>query len=130
MPELGFHFLANIESALSRGNWSVFRDGIARVQLYGDAIEGPSASLLRYSPGARLPTHCHTGFEHILILSGEQMDEHGIYQRGDFIVNAPGSQHSVTSPAGCDVLVIWQAPVIFLPQTQEESILSRDTGTP
>ena len=129
MSELGFHFLANIENALSAGNWSVFREGIARVRLYGDGNDGPSVSLLRYAPGARLPSHCHTGFEHILILSGEQIDEHGMYQRGDFIVNAPGSQHSVRSPAGCDALVIWQAPVIFLPQTQKESILSRDTGT-
>ena len=129
MPELGFHFLTNIESALSGGNWSVFREGIARVRLYGDEIEGPSASLLRYAPGARLPSHCHTGFEHILILSGEQIDEHGMYRRGDFIVNAPGSQHSVKSPVGCDVLVIWQAPVIFLPQTRVESSSSRNTGT-
>lgn len=129
MPKLGLHFLANIESALSEGNWSVFREGITCVRLYGDVLEGPSASLLRYAPGARLPSHCHTGFEHILVLSGEQIDEHGIYQRGDFIVNAPGSQHSVRSPAGCDVLVIWQAPVIFLPRTQEESISSRETGT-
>ena len=107
----------------------MFRDGITCVRLYGDGIDGPAASLLRYAPGARLPNHCHTGFEHILILSGEQIDDHGRYRRGDFIVNAPGSQHSVTSPSGCEVLVIWQAPVIFLPQTHEEPVLSRETRT-
>ena len=45
MPGLGFHFLTNIENPLSAGNWSVFREGVARVRLYGDGNDGPSVSL-------------------------------------------------------------------------------------
>ncbi len=85
---------------------------IARI--YEDAHTGASAALLRYRAGSRVPAHRHLGYEHVLVLEGEQRDEQGRYAKGSFVVNLPGSQHAVWSPDGCLVLVIWERPVEFL----------------
>ena len=92
--------------------WTAFRDGVEIYRLY-DGPDGASAALLRYRPGAKIPHHRHTGYEHIFILDGAQRDEHGEYAPGTLIVSAKGSQHSVSSEQGCIVLAIWQAPVNF-----------------
>src|SRR5882762_9329090 len=93
--------------------WTLLRPGIEIHRLYGDDGDGPSAALLRYAPGATLPHHGHPGYEHIFILEGSQVDQHGTYAAPCFIVNPPGSSHGVSSPDGCLVLVVWQHPVIF-----------------
>jgi anti-sigma factor ChrR (cupin superfamily) len=81
--------------------------------LYEDE-SGASAALLRYQPGARVPLHEHQGYEHVLVLSGEQRDERGRYPQGSFMVNAPGTRHRVISEDGCLVLVVWERPVKFI----------------
>jgi anti-sigma factor ChrR (cupin superfamily) len=93
--------------------WSPFRPGIQIHRLYGDGQSGPSAALLRYSPGASIPYHRHEGYEHIHVLQGSQVDGGGSHAAGTFIVNPPGSGHEVHSPDGCVVLVIWERPVRF-----------------
>ena len=106
--------LAAKELAQSDEGWEPFRPGVEIRRLYGSG--GPdesSAALLRYAPGGVVPSHAHEGHEHILVLSGEQSDEHGTYGEGTLIVNPPGSRHRVTSQNGCIVLVIWERPVRF-----------------
>jgi anti-sigma factor ChrR (cupin superfamily) len=93
--------------------WTPLRPGIDIHRLYGDDARGPSAALLRYAPGAALPHHTHSGYEHVTVLEGSQVDQHGTYAAPCFIVNPPGSHHGVTSPGGCLVLVVWQEPVVF-----------------
>jgi anti-sigma factor ChrR (cupin superfamily) len=93
--------------------WEPMRAGIEIHRIYGELHDGPSAALLRYAPGASLPHHSHPGYEHITILEGSQVDQHGTYSAPCFIVNPPGSSHAVTSPEGCLALVIWQEPVAF-----------------
>lgn len=95
--------------------WEVLRPGIEIHRLYGDERGGPSAAVLRYAPGAALARHGHPGYEHIFVLEGAQVDERGTYAAPCFIVNPPGTSHSVTSPGGCLVLVIWQEAVAFEP---------------
>jgi anti-sigma factor ChrR (cupin superfamily) len=90
-----------------------FRPGVDIHRLYGDGKEGPSAALLRYAAGARVPMHVHTGYEHIYVLSGSQGDERGVYDAGTLVIHRPGQRHSVHSPQGCTVLAIWQRPVAF-----------------
>jgi anti-sigma factor ChrR (cupin superfamily) len=70
--------------------------------------------VLRYSPGASVPEHRHLGYEHIYVVEGEQCDERGSYGAGTLIVNPPGTRHRVSSPKGCLVFVVWQAPVAFV----------------
>jgi anti-sigma factor ChrR (cupin superfamily) len=97
-------------------DWQPFREGVEIHRLYGGDAGQPAAALLHYAPGASVPRHVHEGFEHILILSGEQSDERGSYPVGTLLVSPPGSAHSVSSKTGCVVLAIWQRPVRFSPE--------------
>ncbi len=94
-------------------DWKPFRKGIDIVRIYGKPHLGASAALLRYAPGAKLPHHSHTGYEHIIILAGSQVDETGSHHEGTVVINPPGSGHSVSNQNGCVVLAIWEHPVVF-----------------
>ncbi len=76
-------------------------------------MTGSSAALLRFEPGGKIPLHFHTGYEHIIVLSGSQMDEHGQLFAGGLRIHPPGSSHSVASESGCIVLAIYEKPVSF-----------------
>jgi anti-sigma factor ChrR (cupin superfamily) len=102
------------DSQFDRYDWQPFRPGVEICPLYGDDATGPSAALLRYAPGARIPSHRHGGYENILILSGSQCDEHTEYGAGTLVVSAPQSSHAITSRNGCVVLAIWHSPVEFV----------------
>jgi len=94
--------------------WTPFRPGVDIFRLYGDGITGPTAALLRFDPGASIPAHEHTGYEHIIVLSGSQVDENSRADAGSLIVNPPRTRHSVFSESGCIVLAIYERPVRFL----------------
>jgi anti-sigma factor ChrR (cupin superfamily) len=104
--------------------WQPLRSGVEICSLCQDADSGGHLALLRYQPGASVPRHHHPGYEQILVLAGEQGDERGTYPAGTLVVNPPGSQHQVTSPQGCVVLIFWQRPVVFAPM--EELSLTSD----
>lgn len=99
-------------------NWEPFREGIEIYRLYA-APGGASAAVLRYAPGAMLPRHVHVGFEQIMVLRGSQIDDAGEHHAGTCVVYPPGSSHAVRSAAGCVVLVTWERPVRFLPESSE-----------
>ena len=94
--------------------WQPFREGIEAAWIHQNDHEGSSAALLRYQPGARGPVHRHAGWEHIIVLSGSQMDQKGTYDAGSFVANPPGSEHCVLSPLGCVALLIWEKTPIFV----------------
>ena len=106
-----FKDLPNIATWQNNLPWQPFRDGVEIYRLYGDNESGSAAALLRYEPGASVPRHTHTGFEHIYVLTGSQTDQNGEHQAGTFVINPPNSNHSVVSQAGCIVLVIWEKPI-------------------
>ena len=107
-------FRAQPESVtLAQLPWQPFRDGVEICPLYRGA-QGMSSALLKYAPGAQVPTHRHAGYEQIFVLQGSQRDERGDYAAGSVVINAPDSMHSVTSPEGCIVLVVWELPVEFV----------------
>jgi anti-sigma factor ChrR (cupin superfamily) len=92
--------------------------GVHMFPLYGRNKDGspespdkPSAAFLRYDSGASVPQHEHRGFEHIFVLAGSQSDEHANYPAGTFIINPPGTRHTVRSDEGCLVLAVWNRPV-------------------
>lgn len=117
MPELQsalvFHDVLDIAQQADQIAWKPFHDGVEIHPLY-DVDGGCSAALLRYAPGASIPSHQHMGYEHILVLVGEQQDESNVYSQGSLVVSPPGSSHAVQSPQGCIVLAIWEKPVSFL----------------
>lgn len=94
--------------------WQPFRSGVAAHWLYDEGAGGASAVLLRYEPGARVPVHRHVGYEHVLILDGDEYDERGSYPAGSFVVNPPGSTHSPGSVGGCVALLVYEKAVRFL----------------
>jgi anti-sigma factor ChrR (cupin superfamily) len=102
------------EALKRRSDFRPMREGVEIAELYKDEHTGASAALLRYAPGARVPRHEHSGYEHILVLEGSQRDERGEYPAGTLIVNPPGTAHSVESPSGCLVLILWQRPIHFV----------------
>lgn len=98
---------------ISSLRFSDLRDGV-EIHVLHEAADGARVAILRYRPGAEVPTHRHEGYEYIYVLDGEQSDERGSYGAGSFVVNEPGVSHRVRSTTGCTVLIIWQRPVVFL----------------
>lgn len=94
-----------------RLEWKFFRPGVDIYRLYDEGPTGSSAALLKYAPGATVPKHEHTGYEHIVVLSGTQRDHNGNYGAGTLVVNEPGTQHSIVSESGCIVFIVWEKPV-------------------
>ena len=92
-----------------------FREG---VDIYHIQQGAPAWAVLRYAPGARVPTHRHTGLETIIVLDGVQCDERGCYGPGALVLNPEGSTHSVWSDTGCAVLIQWERPVQMLGDDQ------------
>ena len=113
----GHRIFFGLAARARRGDldFTELRPGVEIHRLYGGGPgeDGPAAAILRYAPGATVPRHEHVGHEHIFVLEGAQLDEHGVYGPGTLVVNAPGSSHSVSSPRGCLVLVVWGRPPIF-----------------
>jgi anti-sigma factor ChrR (cupin superfamily) len=111
LPVLILDDLLNITARQDELSWEPLRPGVDIYQLYKDGETGSAAALLRYQPGASVPMHRHTGFEHIFVLSGSQTDQNGEHKVGTLVINPPSSNHSVISPEGCIVLAIWEKPI-------------------
>ncbi|MFK8182704.1 MAG: cupin domain-containing protein [Phormidesmis sp.] len=94
-----------------RLDWEFFRPGVDIHHLYNNGPSGSSAAFLKYEPGATVPEHDHTGYEHIIVLSGAQRDHQGNHQAGTLVINEPGSHHNIVSEEGCIILIIWEKPV-------------------
>ncbi|MEL6554435.1 MAG: cupin domain-containing protein [Cyanobacteria bacterium J06621_11] len=102
--------LANRPASL---DWEPFRPGVEIHRLYGDGSQGPAAALLKYAPGATVPEHSHTGYEHIIVLAGSQSDDKGTYEAGTLVINSPDTHHNIVSEVGCIVLIVWEKPVVI-----------------
>ncbi|MDQ0455802.1 cupin domain-containing protein [Rhizobium paknamense] len=108
-----------VRDDLTVGGWKSlvfepFRTGVTIHWISRFEGERPGTALLKYEAGAAVPRHRHPGLETILVLDGSQSDEDGRYFAGTFVVNAPGSEHSVWSEDGCVVLIQWDRPVEIL----------------
>jgi len=106
--------LFQISGWQSKLAWKPFKQGVDIYRLYAEGDTGPTAALLRFKPGGRVPLHEHTGWEHIFVLSGSQVDENSRAETGMLIINPPGSSHSILSENGCIVLAIYEKPVKFI----------------
>lgn len=99
--------------------WKPFRPGVEIHRLYGDGVSGPTAAFLRFSEGGVIPLHEHSGYEHIIVLSGEQRDDTTVSETGTLFISQPGSQHRVVSEGGCIVLAIYEKPVRFVEESAD-----------
>ncbi len=114
--------LAEAHKLRETGDWKPFRPGVTAHWLYNEGDGGASAVLLRYEPGARVAEHEHLGYEHLLVLEGDQYDEDGSYPAGSFVIHPPGTRHSPGSVGGCVALLIYEKAVQF--QTLAEASAS------
>ncbi|WMX44365.1 cupin domain-containing protein [Streptomyces roseicoloratus] len=90
------------------------REGVEYVVLWGPghAGEEDSASLLlRFPPGAHGDFHEHLGHELMLVLDGTLDHSDGRrFERGDLVVEEPGTRHQMSSATGCTVLAVRARP--------------------
>lgn len=77
----------------------------------GPEVDGPSAALVRYQPGARTQRHLHPGYELIFVLDGVLHNDAGAHPAGTLEVCPPDSEHALWSDEGCTFLVVWEKPV-------------------
>ncbi|WP_339802390.1 cupin domain-containing protein [uncultured Marinobacter sp.] len=94
-------------SKLPESAWQDFRPGVSICPLHGQPPGARSSALLRYQPGATVPSHTHLGVEHILVIQGSQQDENGHYDAGTLLISPKGTSHAIASPEGCIVLAVW-----------------------
>jgi len=97
-----------------RLDWKDFQPGVKRAEVVPFEAFGKAVVLLQYAAGARVPEHFHAGKKYIYVLDGSQQDEKGNYQTGEWVLNKPGSHHSVSSSDGCMVLLIYEEPVQWI----------------
>lgn len=126
MSASGRFVLSNLFSGITPEDYGKFQPlypGVEILPLYGpeaaSAASGAphaSAALIRYLPGAKVPPHRHSGYEHIIVLAGSQSDDCGQYEKGTCVMNPPGTSHAVSSAEGCLVLAIWNRPIEVLDQ--------------
>lgn len=70
--------------------------------------------LLKFSSGAKIPSHTHKGNEYTVILEGSYSDEMGEFVAGDFI-HLTGEHHHkpVAGKEGCVCIAVTDAPMEF-----------------
>lgn len=72
---------------------------------------GSDAALIQYKPGAFVPRHLHVGYEMVLVLQGEYVENDILYRPGSLIIRSPGSTHEMRSDIGCTILAVRDIPV-------------------
>lgn len=78
--------------------------------LYQPGADGERTWLMRIDAGAFAPLHAHAETEQIYVLEGSFHDQHQTYRPGDFIVRAPGAEHTTGSRDGATVLLVYSRP--------------------
>lgn len=76
-----------------------------------DDPPGSDAALIRYLPGAFTPRHLHMGYEMVLVLSGDYIENDITFAPGALIIRAPGTTHEMRSREGCVLLAMRDVPV-------------------
>ena len=87
--------------------------------------------LLRFPPGAHGDFHEHLGYELMLVLDGTLEHSDGTsFERGDLVVEAPGTRHQMSSSTGCTVLAIRTRPAANRVPFPGEIASARSTALP
>lgn len=76
-----------------------------------DDPAGSDMALIRYLPGAFTPRHLHTGYEVVLVLQGDYVENDVLYKPGALIVRAPNTTHEMRTLGGCVILAMRDTPV-------------------
>lgn len=80
--------------------------GTSMLKLNTDLPRDVGFYIYKMEPGSSSTPHQHGGAEEFLMLEGELMDNDGtVYQPGDVVWLAPGTEHSSTTKTGCLIAV-------------------------
>jgi len=84
--------------------------GVSVKVLYFDKEAGLVTTLVRMSPGSRIPEHIHLRTEQCLVLEGTLLHDGKTYGPGDFTYAVAGSQHPELVSEGESLFLIIGAP--------------------
>ncbi|MFE4105832.1 cupin domain-containing protein, partial [Almyronema epifaneia] len=62
-------------------------------------------ALVKWATGTHFQSHRHWGGEEIFVIAGIFTDEYGVYPKGTWLRNPPGSVHAPFSEEGCVIYV-------------------------
>lgn len=99
-------------SRFTQLKWSAF-GVISRARVVKDA-DNVRASLLHIDKNGSIPRHTHKGYELTLLLDGTFKDEHGVYNKGDFIWLDNDIEHTPYTKEGCLCYAVQDAPLRFV----------------
>ncbi|MEM0980777.1 MAG: cupin domain-containing protein [Cyanobacteria bacterium P01_H01_bin.58] len=77
--------------------------GLQVLPLHAHGTE--QVALVKWAPGTKFQPHRHWGGEEIFVLEGTFADEQGVYPKGTWLRNPPGSVHTPFSKEGCLIYV-------------------------
>lgn len=66
--------------------------------------QGPDAAILKYEAGAFVALHEHIGYEMVLVLTGDYIENGVTFKPGSLILRSPGTFHTMASINGCTIL--------------------------
>ena len=117
-PSLKQRLLARVRPAPGHG--AILKDegkwresgfpGVSLKVLFFDKEAGLVTTLVRMSPGSRIPEHIHVRAEQCLVLEGVLEHDGHTYVPGDFTYAVAGSQHPELVSDGGTLLLIIGAP--------------------
>jgi len=90
--------------------------GIEAKTLMENKATGLSTVLMRWAPGATLPSHEHVEIEQSYILEGSLTDHAGTCTAGNYVWRRAGSRHDAWTTEGCLVLAFFLKPNKFFDQ--------------
>ena len=93
--------MAHVLASLDQGRW---KRNFAGMLI--KPVPGVDAQLLKLEAGRGVPQHGHHGLEMTLVLSGAFSDGHGIYRRGDLVIQDEDSEHQPCAVANQDCICL------------------------
>jgi anti-sigma factor ChrR (cupin superfamily) len=87
-------------------DWAELLPGVQAKRVWSDAATDRVALFIRFSPGAALPRHAHTGDELVYVLEGAVADDFGAVTAGNVGFRPPGCTHTVHSPKGATAFAV------------------------
>lgn len=88
------------------------REGVSIAVLFDESQRsGPDLAFLKYEPGAYVPGHVHMGFELVVVMQGDYIENGKVFHPGSLVLRAPGTCHSMASKEGCVILASRYQPV-------------------
>jgi ChrR Cupin-like domain len=92
--------------------------------------QGPDAAILKYEPGAFIALHEHIGYEMVVVLTGDYIENGVTFLPGSLILRSPGTFHTMASINGCTILATRYTKVKQRPDLWNEFASSNEDVKP